>query len=116
MSTAIVLYRGDKIIPYYRLVEEDIKFMSRDEVKQKLPDILGKALARSWIDDGYKEELKQDIKWTLERGGVTLPEEYDCVYEKTGGKTAKIIVYEQQPGSKFKLRVCGFTLTMMATR
>jgi len=47
---------------------------------------------------------------------VRLPEEYDCVYEKTGSKRAKIVVYEQQPGSKFKLRVCGFTLTMMATR
>jgi hypothetical protein len=118
MKNALIPYHKHEITQYYefKLVEENIEFLDRETVKQKLPDILGRALARSWIDERYKEFLERDLKGTLRSGGVILPEEYDCVFEKSGTQRAKIVVYEQQPNNKFKLRVCGFSLTMMATR
>jgi hypothetical protein len=119
MSTAIIPYQNYDIAPRYyefKLVEENVEFLDRETVKQRLPDILGRALARSWIDDKYKEYLQKDLKGTLASGGVLLPDEYDCVFEKSGTQRAKIVVYEQQPNSKLRLRICGFSLTMMASR
>lgn len=119
MTKALIPYENYDVAPRYyefKLVEQDITFLDRETVKQKLPDILGRALARSWIDERYKEYLEKDLKGTLASGGVILPDEYDCVFEKNGTQRAKIVVYEQQKGSKFRLRVCGFSLTMMASR
>lgn len=115
MSTAIVMYKGDKIIPYYKLVKEDVSLHDRQAVKDKLPEILGKALARSWIDEDYNNELRESVKETLALGGVKIPEEYECIYEKTNGQRAKIIVYEKIRNN-LKIRVCGLSLTMVATR
>lgn len=119
MKNALVPYENYDVAPRYyefKLVDHDITFLDRETVKQKLPEILGRALARSWIDERYKEYLEKDLKGTLASGGVILPDEYDCVFEKNGTQRAKIVVYEQQEGSNFRLRVCGFSLTMMASR
>jgi len=119
MSTAVVKYKKKEVSPYvyeFKLVEEDVVMLDRETVKQQLPDILGRALARSWIDPVYKDQLQRDIKSTLAAGGVTIPEDYERALEQTTGQRAKIVVYETTANSKFKMRICGFTLTMMATR
>ena len=119
MSTSLIEYKDQtSITKYYefKLVEHDINFLDRDTVKERLPDILGRALARSWIDEQYKRYLEEDLKGTLASGGVILPDGYECVFEKNGNQRAKIVVYEKKPGSKFRLRVCGLSLTMLATR
>ena len=115
MNTQVVPWQKHAVQPYvFRLVDKDINFNDRDTVKSELPDILGRALARSWIDKDYKEMLERDVKLTLELGGVTLPDAYECDFEKKNGQRAKIVVYEWT--GKLKLRVCGLHLTMIASR
>jgi len=115
MNTQVVPWQKHAVQPYvFRLVDKDINFNDRDTVKSELPDILGRALARSWIDEAYKAQLSGDVKFTLAKGGVAIPDEYDCEYEKKNGQRAKIVVYERT--GKLRLRVCGLHLTMMATR
>mgnify|MGYP000901317963 CR=1 FL=1 len=85
MSNALVPYKKNEITEYvyeFKLVDEDIKLDTREAVKAQLPEILGRALARSWIDTDYKEMLERDVKLTLELGGVTLPDAYECDFEK----------------------------------
>lgn len=115
MSHEVVLFKENNISNFVRLVEEDITLLDRDDVKKRLPDILGRALARSWIDPDYKKSLNFDVKETLAKGGVLIPEEYECVYETSTGQRAKIVVYEKARNN-FKIRVCGLSLTMVATR
>ena len=119
MSTSLVPYKPALPAQYvyeFKLSEEEIKFMDRETVKMKLPDILGRALARSWIDEQYRQQLERDVQATLAVGGVVVPDEYECKYEKSGTGRAKIVVYEVNPNTRFRLRICGFSLNMMATR
>jgi len=115
MSTALVPYEDKQISFVFSLVEDDIELVDRESVKRYLPDILGRALARSWIDQDYKRALMFDVKSTLAKGGVTVPDEYECVFETTTGQRAKIVVYEKARNN-FKIRVCGLSLTMVASR
>lgn len=118
MTTDLVPYKDTNIVEYvykFKLVEEDLNLMDRESVKALLPDILSRALARSWIDGKYKDKLSKDVKTTLQEGGVHLPKDYECQYEKSKlGERAKIIVYEW--AGTLKLRVCSLHLTMIATR
>lgn len=117
MSRSLVPYKKNEVTQYvyeFKLVDEDINLDTREAVKAQLPEILGRALARSWIDYTYKAQLISDVKSTLAKGGVAIPDEYDCEYEKKNGQRAKIVVYENT--GKLRLRVCGLHLTMMATR
>ncbi len=115
MTTALVPYDEKKVSFYFNLVEDDIELIDRESVKRYLPDILGRALARSWIDTDYKKALSFDVKSTLAKGGVLVPDEYECQYEASSGQRAKIVVYEKT-SSNFKIRVCGLSLTMVASR
>lgn len=118
MKTALVKYEEPKLpIEYvyqFKLVTEDIDLNTRSEIKQQLPDILGRALARSWVDEEYKQQLQDCVHTTLAKGGVNIPDDYICEYETTNGQRAKIVVFEQK--GRLKLRVCGLSLTMIATR
>ena len=119
MSTSLVPYKQSLPTQYvyeFKLTDEEIKFMDRETVKLKLPDRLGRALARSWIDDQYRQQLEKDVQATLAAGGVKVPDEYECKYEKSGTGRAKIVVYEVNPNTRFRLRICGFSLNMMASR
>lgn len=115
MSTALVPYEEKSVSFVFNLVDDDIELVDRESVRRFLPDILGRALARSWIDQDYKRALMFDVKATLANGGVMIPDEYECVYEKSSGQRAKIVVYEKT-AEKFKVRVCGLSLTMVASR
>lgn len=117
MTTALVKYKETLPTQYvyeFKLVDEDINLNSRADIKLQLPDILGRALARSWIDPDYKRQLEIDVQSTLLAGGITIPDQYICEYDKSNGQRAKIVVYEMS--GKLKLKVCGLSLTMMATR
>ena len=48
VSTAFSLYEGERY------------FTDREDVRQHLPDILGKALARTWIDTEFHKAFDQD--------------------------------------------------------
>ena len=89
---------------------------NRADVRKYLPDILGRVLARIWIDSNFKEEFEQDPQKTLEFNGVYLPEDMSIEFQKPNSDRPRIVVYEQRPKSKFKLRVLYLQLVMMAGR
>ena len=89
---------------------------NRSEVRKFLPDILGRVLARIWIDSKFKEEFEQDPQKTFEFNGVYLPEDMSIEFQKPNSDRPRIVVYEQRPNSKFRLRVLYLQLIMMAGR
>ena len=89
---------------------------NRSEVRKFLPDILGRVLARIWIDSEFKEQFEQDPQKTLEFNGVFLPEDMSIEFQKPNSDRPRIVVYEQRPNSKFRLRVLYLQLIMMAGR
>jgi len=91
-------------------------FKNRDEVRKFLPDILGRVLARIWIDSNFREQFSTDPQKTLEFNGVTLPDDMTIEFQKPNSDRPRIVVYEQKPNSKFKLRVLYLQLVMMAGR
>lgn len=89
---------------------------NREEVRKLLPDILGRVLARIWIDSDFREKFSTDPQRTLELNGVYLPEDMNIEFQKPNSDRPRIVVYQQKPNSKFKLRVLYLQLVMMAGR
>ena len=98
------------------LVEKEIFLENRQEVKKYLPEILGKVLARIWIDSDFKTSFKKDPIKTLNDHGVYLPDDMVLEFQKPDTKRPKIIVYEKKGKSNFKVRVVQLQLIMMAGR
>ncbi len=89
---------------------------NKTEVRKLLPDILGRVLARIWIDAKFKDDFASDPQKTLEFNGVYLPEDMSIEFQKPNSDRPRIVVYEQRPNSRFKLRVLYLQLVMMAGR
>ena len=102
--------------PRYALVSDHVTFTSRADVRERLPDILGKALALIWIDKEFADVFARDPQGTLEREGVILPENTSIEFQKPGTDRPRIVVYERRPNSNFKLRILYLQLVMMAGR
>jgi hypothetical protein len=100
----------------FELVNGNLRLESRDDVRNLLPDILGKVLARVWLDSVFHKEFSQDPQETLEKNGVFLPDNMSLEFQKQNTDRPRIVVFEQKPGSKFKLRVFYLQLVMMAGR
>ena len=98
------------------LVDKDLILKNRKEVKKYLPDILGRVLARIWIDQSFKESFKLDPKQVLNDNGVYLPDEMILEFQKPNSDRPKIIVYEKKSNSNFKVRVVQLQLVMLAGR
>jgi hypothetical protein len=60
--------------------------------------------------------LSQDPIAVFRTQGITLPDNMTITFDHSGKNRPKLIVYETNPNSKFKVRVCALTLTMMAQR
>ena len=100
----------------FELVSGDLRLQSKDEVRNLLPDILGKVLARVWLDSSFHRKFSQDPQKTLESNGVFLPANMSIEFQKQNTDRPRIVVFEQKPDSKFKLRVFYLQLVMMAGR
>ena len=100
----------------FELVAGNVKLKSREDVRDLLPDILGKVLARVWLDSNFHREFSLDPQKTLEVNGVFLPANMSIEFQKKDTDRPRVVVFEQKPGSKFKLRVFYLQLVMMAGR
>ena len=98
------------------LVDKDLILKNREEVKKYLPDILGRVLARIWIDKSFKESFKLNPRQVLNDNGVFLPDEMILEFQKPNSDRPKIIVYEKKENSNFKIRVVQLQLVMLAGR
>ena len=100
----------------FSLHEGERHFTDREDVRQHLPDILGKALARTWIDNEFHKAFDRDPVGTLEAHGVFIPGTMSIEFQRKTSDRPRIVVYEQNPNSKFKARVLYLQLVMMAGR
>ena len=98
------------------LVDKDLLLKNREDVKKYLPDILGRVLARIWIDKSFKDSFKSNPKKVLNDNGVFLPDDMILEFQKPNSDRPKIIVYEKKENSSFKVRVVQLQLVMLAGR
>ena len=112
-STAIAL-RKSKQDSKLLLADGDVVLTNREEVRNRLPDILGRALARAWLDLQFEKDFMTDPLRALADSGVHLPSTMLVEVSNTTADRPKIVVYEQQQGSKFKSRVLYLQLVMVA--
>jgi hypothetical protein len=98
------------------LVDKDLILKNREDVKKYLPDILGRVLARIWIDKSFKDSFKSNPKEVLNDNGVFLPDDMILEFQKPNSDRPKIIVYEKKEKSNFKVRVVQLQLVMLSVR
>ena len=111
-----VKFNSKEINNALKLVDKDLYLQNREDVKKFLPDILGRVLARIWIDTNFKENFKSDPESVLSENGVFLPDDMMLEFQKPNSDRPKIIVYEKKADSKFKVRVVQLQLVMIAGR
>tara|TARA_Y100000991_G_scaffold166607_1_gene128402 strand:+ start:113 stop:511 length:399 start_codon:yes stop_codon:yes gene_type:complete len=111
-----IKFNPNEISNALELVDKDLILKNREEVKKYLPDILGRVLARIWIDKSFKENFKSNPRQVLNDNGVFLPDDMILEFQKPNSDRPKIIVYETKQNSKFKIRVVQLQLVMLAGR
>ena len=117
VNKKLPVIRKDKAAtPAFSLYDGERYFTDREDVRQHLPDILGKALARTWIDNEFHTAFDQNPVGTLEAHGVFIPSTMSIEFQRKTSDRPRIVVYEQNPNSKFKARVLYLQLVMMAGR
>ena len=103
------------ILPGYDLTrfdDQDIILESEAQIQEFLPDILGQALARTWIDKRFLDAFYDQPKEILERAGVYLPQSISVEFIKKDNERPKVVVY-QRNGSK-STRLLELKLVMVA--
>ena len=86
-----------------RFSEQDILLESEQQIQKYLPEVLGQALARTWIDKRFLDAFYEYPVEVLERGGVYLPSSVSVEFKKEKDQRPKVIVYENDKKSKRKL-------------
>ena len=86
-----------------RFSEQDIVLESEKQIQKYLPEVLGQALARTWIDKRFLDAFYEYPVEVLERGGVYLPDSVSVEFKKEKDQRQKVIVYENEKKSKRKL-------------
>ena len=111
-----IKFKPNEVNQALELVDKNLVLKNREEVKKYLPDILGRVLARIWIDKSFKENFKLNPRQVLNDNGVFLPDDMILEFQKPNSDRPKIIVYEKKNGSNFKIRVVQLQLVMLAGR
>ena len=115
-SNLPIKFDQNEIKQALELVDKDLILKNREDVKKYLPDILGRVLARIWIDKSFKDSFKSNPKEVLNENGVFLPDDMILEFQKPNSDRPKIIVYEKKEKSNFKVRVVQLQLVMLAGR
>ncbi len=115
-SRAVSVKTGKQDLVPASLNAENRRLETREDVRNYLPDILGKTLARIWIDPEFHNNFASNPTKTLAENGVMLPENIIVEFQKQDSQRPRVVVFEQKLGSKFKLRIFYLQLVMMAGR
>lgn len=97
----------------FGLVRHETYLRDTEQVKRFLPDILGRALARIWVDRHFREAFAADPLGTMADYNVYLPKTIDVEFETEGVTRPRIVVYEQRAG-KERRRLLYLQLVMKA--
>ena len=95
-----------------RFSEQDIVLESEQQIQKYLPEVLGQALARTWIDKRFLDAFYEYPVEVLERGGVYLPSSVSVEFKKEKDQRPKVIVYEND--KKIKRKLLELKLVMVA--
>jgi len=95
-----------------RFSEQDVILETEDQIKEFLPEVLGQALARTWIDSRFLDAFYKFPVEVLERGGIYLPDHISVEFKKEQKSRPKVIVYEN--GSDKKRKILELKLIMVA--
>ena len=80
----------------FSLVDQTIYLNNRKDVQSVLPDVLGRVLARIWIDAEFRDAFKSQPQKTLEYHGIFLPEGMTLEFQKPNSDRPRIVVYEKK--------------------
>ena len=97
------------------LVRRAVGLRRTADVERYLPDILGRALARSWVDRAFSLALLRDPYGLLRAHQVHLPDTIDIRTETTDNGRQRVVVYERQANGTLR-RLLYLQLVMMAGR
>lgn len=86
-----------------RFSEQDIILENEDDIQKYLPDVLGQALARTWIDKRFLDAFFEYPVEILERGGVYLPEKIELEFVKEEKSRPKVTVFEKTRSGRKKI-------------
>jgi len=86
-----------------RFSEQDIIIESEADIQKYLPDVLGQALARTWIDKRFLDAFFDYPVEILERGGVYLPEKIQIEFIKEEKSRPKVTVFEKTKNGRKKI-------------
>ena len=115
-TRAVSVKTGKQDLVPASLNADNRRFETREDVRNFLPDILGKTLARIWIDPEFHNNFASNPLKALAENGVMLPENIVVEFQQQDSQRPRVVVFEQKPGSKFKLRIFYLQLVMMAGR
>jgi len=96
-----------------RFSEQDMILESEHQIQKYLPEVLGQALARTWIDKRFLDAFYNYPVEVLERGGVYLPDSVSVEFKKEKNERPKVIVFENKKNSK-KIKLLELKLVMVA--
>ena len=97
----------------FRLVRAPVDLTDSRMVEEFLPDILGRALARSWVDAAFRARLTQDPKALLADHDVYLPGSIRIETQTGPNGRPLVVVHERQPDGGMR-RLCYLQLVMLA--
>ena len=95
-----------------RFSDQDIILESEDQIQEFLPEVLGQALARTWVDKRFLEAFYKFPVEVLERGGIYLPDNISVEFKKEEKSRPKVIVFEH--GNNTKRKILELKLIMVA--
>ena len=86
-----------------RFSVQDIILETEADIQKYLPDVLGQALARTWIDKRFLEAFYDYPVEILERGGVYLPDTIQLEFMKEEKSRPKVTVFEKSKQGRKKI-------------
>jgi hypothetical protein len=97
-----------------RFSEQDIILETKQDIQTYLPDVIGQALARTWVDKRFLDAFFEYPNEILERGGVYLPDRIELEFIKEEKSRPKVTVFEKTRNGRKKL--LELKLIMVAER